>query len=232
MSWWRRAWMRWFLSFAAVSLIFMLWPSLDLIVADWFYWPEAEPRFPARQLFGVQFVYVWAPLLGQVFFALALALLLLRWWRSAMIARWVARRALAWLLVVILGVGVVVHEGLKNRVGRPRPVQVEQMGGAFPFVPVFTVSPYCDRNCSFVSGHAAIGFSLIAWGIWSPAKRRRRWWVVGMATGAGVGAVRMAQGGHFLSDILFSGLAIWASALVVHDVWLRWYWYQHIRRRP
>ena len=55
----------------------------------------------------------------------------------------VRRRVLAWVLVVVLGVGLVVHEALKNRVGRPRPVQVEQMGGAAPFVPVFTLSTHC-----------------------------------------------------------------------------------------
>jgi len=122
----------------------------------------------------------------------------------------------------VLGVGLVVHEALKNRVGRPRPVQVEQMGGTAPFVPVFTLSTHCERNCSFVSGHAAIGFSLMAWGMWAPWSRRKQWLSASIGLGAAIGLMRIAQGGHFLSDVLFAGWTIWLIEQSIRAFWLRW----------
>ncbi|MFP5392787.1 MAG: hypothetical protein ACLGI6_14765, partial [Gammaproteobacteria bacterium] len=38
--------------------------------------------------------------------------------------------------------------------------------------------------------------------------RRRRWLAGGVAFGLLVGAVRMAMGAHFLSDVLFAGLIV------------------------
>jgi lipid A 4'-phosphatase len=81
-------------------------------------------------------------------------------------------------------------------------------GGDRPFTPPAVLADACERNCSFVSGHAATAFSLIAvaW------VARNRWWLLGgAALGALVGLGRMAQGGHFLSDIVF---AFWVTYLV------------------
>lgn len=222
-----RAGWAWAVSLALASALFALWPGLDLWLALAFHAGGGE--FPANQQPLVQAVYVWAPRLGQIAFGLGLLALVL----DALLRRqprWLSpglrRRVLAWLLVVVLGVGLVVHEALKNQVGRPRPVHTELMGGSAPFVPVFTLSTHCARNCSFVSGHAAIAFSLMAWGMWASASRRRRWWLAGMLAGLGVGLVRMAQGGHFFSDIVFAGLAVWGTSLLVHALWLRWRWRQ------
>ena len=215
-----QAWLAWWLAFVVASAVFLAWPQLDLAVAAHFH--ESAGRFPADQLTVVQAVYVWAPRWGQIGFVLALLALCLGRWPVRRLPRWVWRRLMAWVLVVILGVGLVVHEALKDRVGRPRPVQVVQMGGQAPFVPIFTVSQHCERNCSFVSGHAAIGFSLMAIGMWATPPRRRRWWLAGVLAGSVIGLVRIAQGGHFLSDIVFSGLAIWGTGLLIRSLWLHW----------
>jgi lipid A 4'-phosphatase len=125
-------------------------------------------------------------------------------------------------LVAFLGNGLLVHEALKNQVGRPRPNQVQEMGGAVPFVPALQVSQSCARNCSFVSGHAAMGFGFIAFGMWASVQGRRRWMLTGLLMGSTIGLVRIVQGGHFLSDIVFAFLAMWGSVIVIRQVWLRW----------
>ncbi len=139
------------------------------------------------------------------------------------------RRALsAWVAVVVLGVGLLVHEGFKNHWGRPRPHQVVELGGTLPYMPPLQPSDHCARNCAFVSGHAAGAFSLMALGMFRGRRSRWRWLVGGAMLGLLVGAVRVTQGGHFLSDVLFAGLIIaWCAELIR----LTWLWRISARRR-
>lgn len=226
----QRSWLCWGLSLSLASLTFLLWPELDLLIALQFHDPNHQ--FPANQLHLVQAVYVWAPPLGTLLTVLALLGLILRKWRMTLVPRGLWRKCLAWMLVVVIGVGLVVHEALKNQVGRPRPHQIQPMGGHAPFVPALQISTHCDRNCSFVSGHAAIGYALMVLGLWSTPSVRRRWWLAGFAAGSLIGLIRMLQGGHFLSDVLFSMLAIWGSSLMIRMVWLHWRLYGLRRSAP
>lgn len=214
----------WGACFVLASGLFLWWPELDLWVATRFY--DSTGLFPANQWVSVQAIYVWAPRLGWVLTAWTLVVLGLRWLRPENISLGLYRRCLAWILVAFLGNGLLVHEALKNQVGRPRPNQVQEMGGAVPFVPAFQVSQACARNCSFVSGHAALGFCALAFGMWAAPGGRRRWLVTGLVLGSAIGLGRIVQGGHFLSDIVFAFLAIWGSSLVIRAVWLRWRWWQ------
>jgi len=214
------AWLCWGLSLALACSAFLMWPEADLLVALPFH--DSSKRFPANQLQLVQIVYIWTPRLGTLLTAALLTVLIARWWRKSVVPRGLWRKSLAWLLVVVMGVGLVVHEGLKNQVGRPRPHQTMHMGGTAPFVPALQASTHCVRNCSFVSGHAAIGFALMGMGMWAAPSARRRWWMTGLMVGSAIGLVRMAQGGHFLSDVVFSFLAIWGSTLLIRQVWLQW----------
>jgi len=124
------------------------------------------------------------------------------------------------VLIAIVGLGLVVDWGLKNNVGRPRPEQLQVFGADKPFVPAFEWSTHCDVNCSFVSGHAASGFSLMAWGMWAAWQRRKKFLLLGMFAGVAIGAVRVAQGGHFVSDVVFSGWAVWLTYLLIRYIWL------------
>ena len=60
----------------------------------------------------------------------------------------------------ILAIGVIVNFILKGLWGRARPEDVIQYGGTQTFTPWFQFSDACMNNCSFVSGDAAVGFSL------------------------------------------------------------------------
>ena len=209
----------WMVCFVLACVIFWGWPELDLWVATRFY---DQTGFPANQWVSVQAVYVWAPFFGWMLTAWTLLVLAIRWVRPERISRGLSRRCWAWILVAFLGNGLLVHEALKNQVGRPRPNQVQEMGGAVPFVPALQVSQSCARNCSFVSGHAALGFGFIAFGMWASGQGRRRWMLTGLLMGSTIGLVRIVQGGHFLSDIVFAFLAMWGSVIVIRQVWLRW----------
>ena len=108
-------------------------------------------------------------------------------------------------LSLVLGPGVLVNTILKNNsIGRARPSQITEFGGSSDFTRAFEYSGACDSNCSFVSGHASMGFFFIGLG-W--LMQSKRWFYIGLAIGAVVGLTRIVQGGHFLSDTVF---ALWA----------------------
>lgn len=214
----------------ALSLaVFKLWPELDLVVTHYFF-EASSHSFTAHQSGLVQAVYVATPWLGRaLFIACCLGWLLLKAWPRPHALAW-RRRMLAWLIMAVLGQGLLVDWGLKDNMGRPRPEQLEIFGNSKPFVPAFELSTHCDVNCSFVSGHAAAGFSLITWGMWSAWARRKRWLAIGTLAGLVIGGVRIAQGGHFLSDVIFSGWAIWLTYLLIRHAWL-WRRKQGFKRR-
>jgi lipid A 4'-phosphatase len=60
----------------------------------------------------------------------------------------------------------------------------------------------------------------MAWGMWAGWRRRQKFLLMGMAAGAAIGAVRVIQGGHFFSDVVFSGWAVWLTYLLIRYIWL------------
>jgi lipid A 4'-phosphatase len=128
------------------------------------------------------------------------------------------------MLSLLLGIGALVHGVFKDHWGRPRPNEVTAFAGPHAFVPALHRSSACTRNCSFVSGHAATGFALIGLGMFAAPRRRWQWWLMGTAAGTAIGVMRVAQGRHFASDIVFSLLIMWGTSLLLRELWLRIAW--------
>lgn len=216
---------------ALATLVFEAWPASDTWISAQFF---DGGRFVGDRWLAVRWVYRGVPWLGTLGFVAALALSL-SVWRAAggQPLRWRWRRATALVMVVVLGLGLAVHVALKDGWGRPRPDQVQPFGGAQPFTPALQPSARCERNCSFVSGHAGAGFALVALGLFGSRRTRRRWLGTAALAGGAIGLVRVAQGRHFASDIVFCLLVMWASAVLLREVWLRWAaWRRRLRRWP
>ena len=197
------------LAFITCVLVFWSYPQIDLIVSGLFYSPENGFFLGNNPL-----VLLSYRLFARLQFVV-LGLLLLSW----IVARFYKRakhrytRAVVFLfLLLLMGPGLIVNMGLKENWGRARPREVTEFGGQQQFTPALIPASQCDRNCSFVSGHAALGFYLIgvAWVI-----RKRRWLVAGIILGSLVGAGRILQGGHFLGDVIFSFWAVYFSAVLL-----------------
>lgn len=126
-------------------------------------------------------------------------------------------RAKLWfaILALAIGPGLITHNVLKNHWGRARPSQIAEFGGSATYTAPWQPGSQCLRNCSFPSGHAVAGFSLIT-GAWLWPHRRRRWLLIGITTGAAIGLVRIMQGGHFLSDVMGSLAVVWLTNVVLH----------------
>jgi membrane-associated PAP2 superfamily phosphatase len=116
------------------------------------------------------------------------------------------RPALFLFLLLVIGPGLLVNSVFKDNWGRPRPVKVYEFGGDQPFLPLWEKGEAGAGN-SFASGHASIGFYTMA--PFFVLRRRRRtharmWLAGGMSYGFLMGLGRMAQGGHFFSDVIWA----------------------------
>ena len=203
----------------ALAWIFTVWPQLDLWASSQFH--AASGEFVGDRLGVVRWLYQGIPWSGRFYALVGVVVLVVSLWRPHPVGgRWSRRlAALAW--VSLLGSGLLVNAGLKEYWGRARPVQVSEFGGKQHFSPPLQPTNQCEHNCSFVSGHATSGYILMAVGLMGSVATRRRWLSIGLVWGAVVSLARIAEGGHFLSDTLFAGLAVWGSGWLIREAWLR-----------
>lgn len=158
-------------------------------------------------------VYYSIPVITVLFIVIPLWFL----WKSLRTpdAKPIRKVAIAVLLSLALGPGLVVNTIFKDNWGRPRPYQVIRDGKIF--TPVWRANVNQPKNNSFPCGHASMGFFL---GVpFLVLGYRKKALLIGLVGGGFVGAVRMLQGGHYLSDVVFCGVFVWLIAeLVVYIV--------------
>ncbi len=111
-------------------------------------------------------------------------------------------------LSLIIGPGLLVNTLFKDNWGRARPHQILEFGGSAHFTPAAVLADQCTRNCSFPSGHGALAFWLMAVALVVPARWRVLAMTIAVIIGFLVGAMRIAQGGHFLSDVVAAALIV------------------------
>ncbi|MEN8175295.1 MAG: phosphatase PAP2 family protein [Pseudomonadota bacterium] len=197
-----------FTVFLACLALFILFPGIDPWFSGFFY--TAEQGFYLADHPLVRGIYQVFARMGMV-----VALGLGGYWAWRRFRRrdtagpW-QRIILFLVAVLVLAPGLVINGAFKADSGRARPHQVEAFGGVRHFSAFGQPARECSRNCSFASGHAAMGFYFIAFA-W--LGRPRRWILAGLVMGALVGLGRIMQGGHFLSDVVF---AFWATYFVAY----------------
>ena len=104
---------------------------------------------------------------------------------------------------------------------RARPLQIKEFGGDYDFTPAFYLGQQCLENCSFVSSHAAVGFIFCSLVHIIPEKHNRlRMSLFAIILGLLLGMVRIAEGKHFLSDVVFSGFLIFGLSWIFYKLFL------------
>jgi lipid A 4'-phosphatase len=121
-------------------------------------------------------------------------------------------------LVLITGPGLLANTLLKDHWARPRPLYVVEFGGPEQFTPVLARSGQCARNCSFISGEASATFALGFAAAMLARRRRAALMGAAVAAGALIGLIRIGEGGHFLSDVVFAGVLMALDVALMH--WL------------
>ncbi len=198
---------------AAFAAIFYFYPSIDLDTSSLFY-KEGE-GFYLKDRLWVYLVYKAVPLTCFAFVFVAIFFSIKEYISTKSINPKHYKKIIYVTLVCLIGPGFIVHNVFKDNFGRPRPHQIEQFGGSSQFQRAFVISNECKRNCSFPSGHASVGFMFFALAFLYTGKKRL--WLSSLAIflGLGIGLVRIIQGGHFLSDVIFAGIVVYATAYVL-----------------
>jgi lipid A 4'-phosphatase len=186
------------------TLVFLTFPKIDLSISGAFH--VHNGAFSGQSL---RWVHALRGSFTAVFYlciGVSLAGLILTRYRAR---RWLNLDDKQWLFLAMclsMGPGVLANVVLKDHWGRARPKQVVEFGGAKTFTPPMIPTDQCANNCSFVSGEAAAIFMpFYALGLIVP-----QWTVTLLAAGTvcgfAAGFVRIAQGAHFLSDVIFAGV--------------------------
>lgn len=186
----------------------------DIGIEHWFYSPDAG-WFLGRQ-HPWRFLYEFGNVPALLLSFGGLAVFVLGFFRRALIPY---RRAGLFLVVfMVLGPGLLVNTLLKDHWGRPRPIDTVNFGGSEPFRHAWDKGQ-AGQGKSFPSGHAAVGFFVFA-PFFFLRKTHRGWAVfflcMGMAYGLLMGVGRMVQGGHYPTDVLWSGAFTYLTGLVLY----------------
>lgn len=191
----------------AYAALFLLRPDLDLTLHRHLY----HNGFYLKPEAWVQFFYKLVPWIARSVVVGTLAVLI--WYGIKY--RSLNRAALFLLLSLAIGPGLVVNTVFKDNWGRARPSQIVEFGGTKQFTPPLVITNQCARNCSFVSGHASVAFFLAAFAFLFTGWKRTAIYSGAVIFGLWMGFIRMAMGGHFFSDVIFSGIF---TLLVLHLV--------------
>jgi membrane-associated PAP2 superfamily phosphatase len=214
----RRYWLPEIICLAVVALLATLpfwWSSLDLTVASWFYHSEGFSNSWFLRELGLWRFFFWvAP-----WFTITLGLLGLLTLAIGILQRENIRLRVYGMflfLVVMIGPGLVINAGFKDNWDRPRPRDVQAFGGEELYVPPLMIG---QSGNSFPCGHCSVAF---AWGAFYLLWRRRHparagaALVASIVVGSLMGVARMAAGGHFLSDVLWSAVLTWSTMLLLY----------------
>ncbi len=189
---------------ALAFALFSFLPSIDLAAARLFY--NGNGQFAGNQL-------SFFPVLRFLFNAAFYATCAVTVGGLLMTARtpggWLGERARTWVFLAVcllMGPLAVANMGFKDNWGRARPRDVVEFAGNKVFTPPLWPSGQCARNCSFVSGEASSIFMVLFALALLFRSLSRNLMVLAVLLGGLAGLTRMAQGGHFLSDVIFAGV--------------------------
>ena len=200
--------------FLFVSIFFTVSPTLDLFVSSLFYYGDSQFFIQSFDLLSIIFRDIFLPFLliyilvfpiFGLFFKIDFIFFNYKFSIKEITLIWFSQ---------ILTILVFINLGLKNLWGRARPGDVLEFGGESIFTSWYQLSNACKSNCSFVSGDASVGFSIV---ILYLITKNVLFLYLSLVSGILLGFIRIMAGGHFLSDVLFAGLfTIILNLIIIH----------------
>lgn len=124
------------------------------------------------------------------------------------------------VLVMAIGPGLIINVLLKDQWGRPRPRNVVEFGGKYRYELPLQI----DRTSpgkSFPSGHVSMAFYFFAPALLLRRSGRKSYLAAfGMTLlfGSVMGMVRIFQGGHFFSDVVWAAVIVWLVSYTLYYI--------------
>ena len=204
---------------AGALLVLAVHPGFDLDVARVFY--EPPHHFIADTPLGTVARYTaW---IGPFVLVVGLTVVGIAAYAGLWPARW-APRPRSMLFIVLsfaLSPGLFVYGTFKPLAHRPRPHSVVEFGGPEEFRPFTRFDGACTHSCSFPSGETAGSLWTMAPASLVPLPWRGVAIAGAILFGAATGLLRIAFGGHFLSDVLGAAFFTLLSVFLARWVLLR-----------
>lgn len=200
-----------------LNLIFILFPNLDLIISNLFYIEDIGFVYK-RHIFALSFFYI-IPLLTKLLGIFLFLYLLYLYIKHKNIPKILKSKLFLLLIILSISPGLTVNFAFKENFGRARPSQIKEFSGTKEFSRSFAFSNQCKHNCSFSSGHAAMGFYFSVFAYIFGKIYFNRIYILGILFGCLVGFSRILMGGHFFSDVIASGFVV---LLLNHLIYLLW----------
>ncbi len=192
--------------------------GLDFKAQRLFYRAGAEPVWYQKELLGWRIAYHYGTLPAILLTLVACIGFALSWIKPKM--KRLRRYFLLIILTLAIGPGLMVNAILKDHWGRPRPRQVQEFGGKWDFKEIWQPGTP-GKGKSFPCGHCSMGFFFITlYYCWRQRHKTLAFTSLIFSLGLGmyIGLARMAQGGHFLSDV------VWAGGLTYLTATILFYW--------
>lgn len=204
-----------------LALIFLVFPWIDIKFSSMFYYGDSG--FALKNLPIVEFVNKHSPLiLICCTFVILFTMFVIEWKKNKSLNIRYYTKIIYIIAVFLIGVVLIINALFKNNLfGRARPDQISNFGGNKVFSAPFIVSHQCKTNCSFVSGHASVGFAFIAFAFITNRKYKKYLILLSVLLGSSIGFIRIISGRHFLSDIIFACATTFCIAYVMHSLSLR-----------
>ena len=208
------------ISFFLVALLLTLGPTFDLFISDLFYSDKKQFLLQSQSIVTIIFRNIILPLI------LIYVLVLPIFSKFFLIKKLFFGYAFSFKNILFLwsslaiSMLIIVNFLLKGFWGRARPNDVIQFGGDEVYTPWYKIADSCLTNCSFVSGDASVGFLLFALYL---ITNKIIYFYFALTFGLLLGLVRIGEGGHFLSDVVFSFLVITISLILMFLFYKKFY---------
>ena len=206
--------------FLILAVFVTVGPEIDIYISSLFYYGDKQFLVQSYYPISILFRKILLPVLLVYVFILPIILRLLplqkiyfgyRFSVSEIIFIWVSGA-----ITILLIVNVV----LKNMWGRVRPNDISYFDGVHDFTPWYKISNACASNCSFVSGDSSVGFMLV---VFYFITKKNTYLYLGLILGSLLGFIRIAAGGHFFSDIIFSQIVVTITVLTCFVLYKKLY---------
>jgi lipid A 4'-phosphatase len=200
---------------ALVVIVSMIisWTDADLKIAGLFY--ASGKGWYRGQEIPWFFLYHYGNIPGITLAVGGFSAFILSFFRKELLPY--KKTGLFLVLFMVLGPGLVVNMVFKDHWGRPRPDDIVNFGGTKTFHQAWETGE-AGQGGSFPSGHASVGFFMMApYFILKNSHRKAAYGFLGLGIAFGffMGAARIVQGGHFLSDVVWSGLMTYLTGFTL-----------------